>query len=322
MREAETNPSTEDRGVDLCNWPDSLIRAVAAEAPELIRQEMPEAYREGDLITFARGMAWVTHEVDEHFPYIDFDSYSTYLRDNCFRRFDADGQVWWVYDEGLAPAEGWIDVPKDVPTLDVSQWPDELIAAVAATYPSFLRDIDNESWAVAVDDFPQLAFAWFFEAGTGNALLRFVDLKRYEADERATFKEVKTASGKSYLLQRRIDRFSRCPDPYPLDLADPPDTWEMLRWPDALVTAVAARYPSVFRTESESIYALRDRDLTETISRWAEGHTEDVANAGGLEEWIGKVRDEQLLPFEVEGERWWLGAEWGEERRPALPAAV
>jgi organic hydroperoxide reductase OsmC/OhrA len=297
---------SEDGCIDLEQWPDALIRAVAAEAPELIRSDDPFACRERDLPSYARGLALISLE-ETDLDFVDLPAYTQAVREQLFQEIDVEGVPWFVVNWQGGRDEA-IELPKNYESLSVEEWPDELIAAAGQQAPGLLRTDGRDTWALTEAAFPRFADYWLFEGYCDSMLYPHVDRERFIKETRAQFTEVTVAGERWY---------ARVGDPGSDVVTSTPEESErkelkLLNWPDSLVAAVAGAWPQVFRTSDyEMICAVPDKDLQAVVASWAFGHEVKVKEAGGVAAWTERVIKEDFRPFEVAGHRWWVYiADW------------
>lgn len=302
MSAASTNALSEDACFELEQWPDGLIQAVAAQAPELLRSGDPFAYREQGLAGHARERALMSLE-EEDLRFADLDSFTQVVRERLFRQFDVDGESWFVAHWQGGPDQS-VDLPIEYESLSQEQWPDELIAAVGQQAPELLRTTRGESWALKEAAFPRFADYWLFEGDCDSLLYPYIDRARYHQELRATFSEIEVGGERWYA---QLDDSDNSDTAAAHTDTQQQEALALRGWPDELVAAVAATWPQVFRTSDyETICAACDEQLRAVVAAWAFGLEEKVKEAGGLEAWVELVVSEDFRPVDVASQRWWV----------------
>jgi hypothetical protein len=295
-----TDAATDGGCVEHEQWPDTLIRAVALEAPELFRSGDPYACRGQDLIGYASQLALVSLE-EEDLGVVDLAAYAAEVSEHSFRRFSVEGETWFVADWQSLKCEPEIELPTSYESLSVEKWSDALIGAVGQQSPALLRSARGEAWAIEESEFPCFASFWLFEGYCDPMLYRHVDLKRYTEERRGEFTAV-TAAGERWQVHAGEDGSF-----IPAASADGRAGLRLVEWSDQLVTSVAASLPQVFRTHDyEMICAVPDEQLAQVLAEWAEGLEGDVERAGGLAAWSERVQDEDFRSLKVGSQRWWV----------------
>jgi hypothetical protein len=302
----------EDGTITLHQWPELLIQAVAASDPTLLKQDEPMALLEKDIELFARSLAFVSFEKSE-FEFIDFKAYSNHLKEKDFRLFVIGDERWLVYDFnhlGEKPEE--VDLPIGYEHFNLFKWPDELIAQAGAKDPTLLRSNYGDAWAVRGSGFNQFADYWLFEGYCDPHLFPFVDVERFRKETAEKFTKL-VANGETWFahsgenniaaLNGEIEVKKKDLSPLHHEITEIPLTY----WPDSLVASVAKDYPDVFRARNyESIMAVRDENITTTLTTWSEGFEEEISKEGSLEAWIEMVEADDFSHLEMDGEKWWI----------------
>lgn len=314
---------TTDEKIDfwLADWPDALIRAVAAQEPGLFRTDDPYAIRDEDMVVYAREIAGITlDDFDrDDTRYADIEAYAEVLKADWFRRFDVDGQIWWVKREEDVATDTTVALPLEFVSLSREEWPDRLIRAVGAQQPKLLRTLYGDLWAVYENDFPTCALVWLFEGGPcDEKLYRLIDLERFTADLKAEFAEILDETGETWWARIDVNSHDDAREaPERIEPIDPLRGLRLTEWPDSLITEVAAELPAAFRTgEYEAVHAFPDAQINAALAQWAEGEDDRVAAAGGLDAWIEQLKTNH---FRCTSGDWWVFLEdWQQAEAESL----
>lgn len=301
---------------DLEQWPDELIRAVATAEPALLRTGDVFAVkgREG-LLRYASSLAENFLE-KEDFVFVDMEGYATTLGESeFFRLFELEGEQWYVATwKGRSEAVPDSATPIAYKSVGQKEWSDELVRAVAAQAPELLFTRDGDSWAIHDSEFEMFARYMLFEGHCDETLYRHVDIPCYveylkndyrenDSCRHSGFKKVTAEGGEVWY----VDYLNPTLEPECKPDFDAKELGLPYGWPEALVVAVAAEYPEIFRTrEYESVTAISEENLDSVLSEWADGCEEEVSKAGGLASWKASLIAKEFVSVEIDAERWWI----------------
>lgn len=303
--------------VEINDWPDELVRAVAIFDPQLIKAEegvfavADDAFDEYALDSTRDAMYETEHE------FFDLEGYGAQLRVDDFLPFEIDGETWWVRnypgDKIRCAGQSWDDEyikfpidPEKLGAVRMSEWPQGLLIAVAQTMPDVLfayeplniavREADAAVWVMAtVFDYSLWASVMEFFDGFGCVAQHLAsDYVRIELDGDVWFVE------RSVPENDRLDRWHGGDD----------DTGgrSFLGWTDEMLLAVATDVPEALsENDRESLYMFPESLLEAKLDEWMQWEAEYGPRWGCWQELEGFAVPE---PAETDTKTEWVHNRW------------